>query len=98
MNGRARRADIDRDAERLRDALRPDGPCVTRLTMKEQEILSMMGLGMKNTEIAEAAGIALSTVRTHTKELHDKTYIEGRARLAIAAFRVMHADGGKRVA
>jgi DNA-binding NarL/FixJ family response regulator len=64
-------------------------PFLETLTGREREVFELIGKGKKNTEIAEELGITLNTVRTYSKTIHDKLYIEGRANLAIAAYKVI---------
>ena len=64
------------------------------LSPAEVEILRLVGLGLTNQEIADAAFISLLTVRTHLKRIYSKCAIEGRARLAIAAFTIFGGTNG----
>ncbi len=58
------------------------------LTDKELSILKMIRLGMTNKEIGEALFISPLTVRHHTKSIHSKCDVKGRARLAVTAFTI----------
>lgn len=58
------------------------------LTPRERQVFDLIGQGKKNTEIAAELGITLNTARTYAKYIHDKLYIEGRAKLAIAAYQI----------
>jgi DNA-binding NarL/FixJ family response regulator len=55
------------------------------LTVREQEILSLVARGMKDKEIAEALTVSLNTVKTHIRNILSKLQVSGRreaARLA----------------
>lgn len=58
------------------------------LTEREREILSLIGAGATNHEIAERLFMAESTIRTHTQHLYGKLGLETRTQLALYAMRV----------
>lgn len=53
--------------------------CPTELTIKEHEILSLLGLGYSYNEVAEKLGISVNTVRFHIKGIYGKLYVSSRA-------------------
>ncbi|GAA3779237.1 response regulator transcription factor [Plantactinospora mayteni] len=69
-------------------APRPDRPTPTlrRLTGREVEVLTLIGGGLSNDEIAIALTISIKTVKTHITHLMAKLAVRDRAQLVIAAF------------
>lgn len=59
-----------------------------KLSMKEREILSLVGSGMRNGEIAEKLGMTLGTVKWYVHQIYDK--VGTRSRLG-AIERARHA-------
>jgi DNA-binding CsgD family transcriptional regulator len=62
------------------------------LTQSEFRVFRLLGLGLTNQEIAESLFISPLTVRTHVKRIHAKCDIEGRAKLALAAYQTCYHD------
>ena len=62
------------------------------LTQSEFRVFRLLGLGLTNQEIAESLFISPLTVRTHVKRIHAKCDIQGRARLALAAYQTCYHD------
>jgi DNA-binding NarL/FixJ family response regulator len=69
-------------------APRPDRPtpALRRLTGREVEVLTLIGSGLSNDEIATALAISVKTVKTHITHLMAKLAVRDRAQLVIAAF------------
>ncbi|MEU4555374.1 LuxR family two component transcriptional regulator [Micromonospora violae] len=69
-------------------APRPDRPtqALRRLTSREVEVLTLIGGGLSNDEIATALVISVKTVKTHITHLMAKLAVRDRAQLVIAAF------------
>jgi DNA-binding NarL/FixJ family response regulator len=69
-------------------APRPDRPASApgRLTAREVEVLTLIGGGLSNHEIATALVISVKTVKTHITHLMAKLSARDRAQLVIAAF------------
>jgi DNA-binding NarL/FixJ family response regulator len=67
----------------------PTAPAIelTDLTDREREVLTQVGLGLSNSEIAEHLHVSLSTVKTHIGRLLMKLAARDRAQLVIAAYR-----------
>ncbi|SCF04824.1 two component transcriptional regulator, LuxR family [Micromonospora coriariae] len=57
-----------------------------RLTDREVEVLTLIGGGLSNDEIATALVISVKTVKTHITHLLAKLAVRDRAQLVIAAF------------
>lgn len=77
-------------ADRMVRALQGDEPPVPgadALTPREMEVLSCIGQGMSNKEIAHALGIGERTVKTHVSNLLAKLDCPDRTNLAIYAWR-----------
>jgi DNA-binding NarL/FixJ family response regulator len=58
---------------------------VRGLTGREQDVLTLVGEGLSNTEIAERLHIGVTTVKTHITSLMAKTDSPNRVRLALLA-------------
>jgi DNA-binding NarL/FixJ family response regulator len=56
------------------------------LTERETEVLTVIGRGLSNTEIAAALTISMGTVKTHIGNLLAKLHARDRAQLVIAAY------------
>ena len=65
------------------DTVQPD----VALTARESETLSMIARGLRVAEVAQAMGIADSTVTTHVKAIYRKLGISTRAEAATEAAR-----------
>jgi len=55
-------------------------------TEREREVLTLVGLGLSNTEIASQLHVSLSTAKTHVGRLLMKLDARDRAQLVIAAY------------
>jgi DNA-binding NarL/FixJ family response regulator len=66
---------------------RRDPPALPGLTERERAVLTLVGDGLSNTEIAERLHVAVSTVKTHVAALMAKTGATNRVRLAILVHR-----------
>ncbi|MFC7527497.1 response regulator [Actinoplanes sp. GCM10030250] len=67
---------------------RPEVPRrMDNLTVREQEVLDLVGEGLSNNEIAERMHIGVTTVKTHITALMTKTGSPNRVRLALLAHR-----------
>lgn len=62
------------------------------LTQGEFKVFRLLGLGLSNQEIAETLFISPLTVRTHVKRIHAKCCIQGRAKLALAAYQACYRE------
>jgi DNA-binding NarL/FixJ family response regulator len=57
-----------------------------QITEREREVLTLIGLGLSNTEIATHMHVSLSTAKTHVGRLLMKLGARDRAQLVIAAY------------
>ncbi|MBA3919092.1 MAG: hypothetical protein C0516_10960 [Gemmatimonas sp.] len=78
---------IIQDAGRENRAMMEDD---VRLTVREREIMSLLGIGLSNKEIAARLYIAVHTVKSHVHNILEKLSL--RSRLEIAAY----SRGGER--
>ncbi|MER7174927.1 response regulator transcription factor [Streptomyces mesophilus] len=60
-------------------------PRLTQLTDREREVLSMLGRGLSNADIARSLGIGVGTVKTHVGAILDKTDSTSRVQAALLA-------------
>ena len=56
------------------------------VTAREREVLTLVGRGMSNSEIAEHLHLSLATAKTHISRLLAKLHARDRAQLVIAAY------------
>ena len=57
------------------------------LTTREREIVSLVGQGLKNREIADRLGIAEKTIKGHLTNIFLKLGVQARLELALLAIR-----------
>ena len=67
-------------------AMRPGAAALAEVTEREREVLTLIGLGLSNTEIAERLRVSMSTAKTHVGRLLMKLGARDRAQLVIAAY------------
>ncbi|WP_053641500.1 MULTISPECIES: response regulator [unclassified Streptomyces] len=65
---------------------RPEDPRLAALTDREREILTVIGQGWTNTEIAARLHLAESTVKTHVSRVLAKTGARDRVQAVILAY------------
>jgi DNA-binding NarL/FixJ family response regulator len=70
--------------ERLRA---PERQKISSLTLREKEIVALIGEGLRNTDIALRLGIGEKTVRNHLTIIFDKLGVSDRLELAVYAYR-----------
>lgn len=76
-----------RFVERFLDARpRRAGAAPEVLTARETEVLTLVGRGLANTEIAATLSISMGTVKSHIGSLLSKLAARDRAQLVIAAY------------
>ncbi|WP_322755950.1 response regulator transcription factor [Frankia sp. Cas3] len=61
-------------------------PALAETTEREREVLTLVGLGLSNTEIAAHLHVSVSTAKTHVGRLLMKLNARDRAQLVIAAY------------
>ncbi|WP_407562101.1 response regulator [Streptomyces sp. 184] len=65
----------------------PDLPLdLTRVTVREQEVLVLVARGLANGEIADRLGLSLPTVKSHVSHLLTKLAARDRIQLVITAY------------
>jgi DNA-binding NarL/FixJ family response regulator len=64
----------------------PTSAVIDEITEREREVLTLVGLGLSNTEIAAQLHVSLSTAKTHVGRLFMKLGARDRAQLVIAAY------------
>ena len=65
-----------------------------RLTLREQQVFSLIGKGHTNRAIAELLGLSLRTVETHRKNITVKMGAKGGELVRLAALDLQMALGG----
>ncbi len=65
---------------------------VTRLTPREEEILTLLSKGYVNKEIAVKLGVTYETVRDHLKNIYEKLHVHTRGE-AVARFKGTQEPG-----
>jgi DNA-binding NarL/FixJ family response regulator len=76
---------IEEFTRRPEPAPRP-ATATEEITEREREVLTLVGLGLSNTEIADRLHLSLSTAKTHIGRLLMKLGARDRAQLVIAAY------------
>lgn len=71
-------------------------PPVQDLTRRETEVLTLVGRGLSNDEIAGTLVISIKTVKTHIGNLRAKLAARDRAQLVIAAYEHRLVNVGSR--
>jgi DNA-binding NarL/FixJ family response regulator len=66
----------------------PNYEATAKLTPRETEVLRLIARGLRVAEVAEALGLADSTVITHIKAIYRKLEISNRAEAALHASRL----------
>lgn len=64
-----------------------DNTVLSHLTDRELEVLTLMGKGMRNKEIADALFISEKTVKNHISKIFEKLEVNSRAEAALLAAR-----------
>jgi serine/threonine protein kinase len=68
-----------------RGTTQPDASIVDQLTIREQEVLSLIVSGMSNTEIAAKLVVTMSTVKWHITQLYKKLGVRSRVQAIVRA-------------
>lgn len=78
-------------------ANRPASPRGADLTMRERQVVDLIGAGLTNKEIAARLCIEVGTVKNHVHNILDKLQVSRRAE-AVAHLRLIESDDDARVA
>lgn len=85
-------------ARRIVEHFRQTGPVATEeasLTERERDVLSLIGRGLRNADVAAQLGVAESTVASHIKSIYRKLGISSRAEASWHATRLgLRKPGG----
>ena len=76
----------DRGVHRHPEPQQRPAVAVDEITEREREVLTLVGLGLSNAEIAAHLHVSLSTAKTHVGRLLMKLGARDRAQLVIAAY------------
>ncbi|MFT4081288.1 MAG: response regulator transcription factor [Nocardioides sp.] len=86
LSPRATRMLISRYTADAPAAAVPSTAYLARLTVREREVLRLVGLGLSNTEISRRLGISPVTAKTHVNRTMTKLAVHERAQLVILAY------------
>ena len=81
--------------ERIRNAPAPKDP-LAELTPQERKILSLIGQGMTNRQIAAEMYLAEKTVKNYVSQLLSKLGLQRRTQAAVLASKLLGPDGRPR--
>ena len=84
---------IDEFARRPEPA-RPLPRRLKGVTEREREVLTLIGRGLSNAELAEHLNLSLATVKTHVGRLLTKLAVRDRAQLVIVAYETGLVEPG----
>ena len=48
------------------------------LTVREKQVLALVGLGLTTKEIADRFSVSVNTVRTHLQHIYEKLHVRSR--------------------
>jgi DNA-binding NarL/FixJ family response regulator len=68
------------------DSERPAPPELDILTVREREVLALVGRGLTNTEIGAELFVSPATAKAHVSHVMTKLYARDRAQLVVAAY------------
>ena len=69
------------------DPLRPAPEALAQLTAREREVLTLIALGLSNTEIAGRLAMSVPTAKTHVSRILAKLGARDRAQLVVIAYQ-----------
>ncbi|MGL5808839.1 MAG: response regulator [Nocardioides sp.] len=88
LSPRATRSLIDRYLARPTAGTDPvENPRLHELTEREREIVTLVGLGLSNDEIAKQLFVSPLTVKTHVNRAMTKADVRDRAQLVVLAYQ-----------
>ena len=62
---------------------RTQSQCITKLSVREEEILKLLAQGYLYKEIADQLSISLDTVRTHIRRIYEKLHVRSRTEAVV---------------
>jgi len=65
----------------------PEAAKIATITKREYEIISLLGEGLQNKQIASRLSISETTVRHHLTSIFDKLGVANRLELIVYAYR-----------
>jgi DNA-binding NarL/FixJ family response regulator len=69
------------------DPLQPTPAALAQLTAREREVLTLIALGLSNTEIAGKLAMSVPTAKTHVSRILAKLGARDRAQLVVIAYQ-----------
>lgn len=78
---------VANEFSRLSTQRAADNTVLSHLTDRELEVLTLMGKGMRNKEIADTLFISEKTVKNHISKIFEKLEVNSRAEAALLAAR-----------
>jgi len=86
LSPRVTRTVIAEFASRPEPGAKVDGSVLAFLTAREREVLTLIGRGLSNSEIAETLVIGAATMKTHVSRILSKLNARDRAQLVVIAY------------
>lgn len=86
LSPRVTRTVIAEFANRPEPGAKVDGAALAFLTDREREVLTLIGRGLSNAEIAETLVIGAATTKTHISRILSKLNARDRAQLVVTAY------------
>ena len=65
----------------------PEAAKISSLSAREREVVDLIGMGLKNKEIAERLFLSEVTIRHHLTSIYNKLGVSDRLELLIYAYR-----------
>jgi DNA-binding NarL/FixJ family response regulator len=86
LSPRVTRTVIAEFANRPEPGAKADEAALAFLTDREREVLTLIGQGLSNREIADTLVIGAATIKTHVSRILAKLHARDRAQLVVAAY------------
>ena len=82
-------------ADRPEPGAKVDDAALAFLTDREREVLTLIGQGLSNSEIAETLVIGAATTKTHVSRILAKLNARDRAQLVVTAYETGSSPLGR---